>query len=216
MAILTDKVGINVLLEGVDGAGKSTVANLLVDKFAKNGFEAIVVKAPDDRFRDFLSRNSFSRPGKVLLYATDMLESCKNIIVPHLREGKVVIQDRSIMSMFVYQRLLRTNGDDSESFVLRNILDRIGDLVRQTESGIRCAVLVALLDVPARVAMDRSAAHVKDEYETAELEEWVADSILEQSLQRYHMMTADCVPGTNNTDQTYTSQTNPDQTEGDA
>lgn len=124
MAILTDKVGINVLLEGVDGAGKSTVANLLVDKFAKNGFEAIVVKAPDDRFRDFLSRNSFSRPGKVLLYATDMLESCKNIIVPHLREGKVVIQDRSIMSTFVYQRLLRTNGDDSESFVLRNILDK--------------------------------------------------------------------------------------------
>ena len=244
MAILTDKVGINVLLEGVDGAGKSTVANLLVDKFAKNGFEAIVVKAPDDRFRDFLSRNSFSRPGKVLLYATDMLEACKNIIEPHLREGKVVIQDRSIMSTFVYQRLLRTNGDDSESFVLRNILDRIGDLMRQMESDIRCAVLVALLDVPARVAMERSAAHVKDEYETAELEEWarrvccyremidmvrgfrvdamrlsadeVADSILEQSLQRYHMMTADCVPSTNNTDQTYTSQTNPDQTEGDA
>ena len=44
----------------------------------------------------------------------------------------------------------------------------------------------------------------------------VADSILEQSLQRYHMMTADCVPGTNNTDQTYTSQTNSGQTEGDA
>ena len=31
MSILTDKVGINVLLEGVDGAGKSTVANLLVE-----------------------------------------------------------------------------------------------------------------------------------------------------------------------------------------
>lgn len=219
MSILTDKVGINVLLEGVDGAGKSTVANLLVDKFAEHGFEAVIVKAPDERFRDLLSRNSFSRPGKVLLYAADMLESCKNIVVPHLREGKVVIQDRSVLSTFVYQRLIDLEGgDDLESSVLREILDRVNDLMMQSESGIRAAVLVALLDVPARVAIKRSAAHVKDEYEEAEFEEWarrvrcyralsdtvdgfrvdamrlsadeVADSILEEVLRRYHMMTA--------------------------
>ncbi len=219
MSILTDKVGINVLLEGVDGAGKSTVANLLVDKFAEHGFEAIIVKAPDERFRDLLSRNSFSRPGKVLLYAADMLESCKNIVVPHLREGKVVIQDRSVLSTFVYQNLMNLEGgDDLESFVLREILDRVNDLMTQADTGIRAAVLIALLDVPARVAMERSAAHVKDEYEEAEFEEWarrvrcyralsdtidgfrvdamrlsadeVADSILEETLRRHHMMTA--------------------------
>ncbi|NME52581.1 dTMP kinase [Desulfovibrio piger] len=227
MSILTDKVGINVLLEGVDGAGKSTVANLLVDKFAEHGFEAIIVKAPDERFRDLLSRNSFSRPGKVLLYAADMLESCKNIVVPHLREGKVVIQDRSVLSTFVYQRLIDLEGgDDLESSVLREILDCVNDLMMQSESGIRAAVLVALLDVPARVAMKRSAAHAKDEYEEAEFEEWarrvrcyralsdtvdgfrvdamrlsadeVADSILEEVLRRYHMMTANST-GNNDT-----------------
>lgn len=107
MSILTDKVGINMLLEGVDGAGKSTVANLLVDKFAEHGFEAIIVKAPDERFRDLLSRNSFSRPGKVLLYATDMLESCKNIVVPHLqgRKGRHTGQVRP-----VHVRLPATDG----------------------------------------------------------------------------------------------------------
>lgn len=235
MSILTDKVGINMLLEGVDGAGKSTVANLLVDKFAEHGFEAIIVKAPDERFRDLLSRNSFSRPGKVLLYATDMLESCKNIVVPHLREGKVVIQDRSVLSTFVYQRLMDLEGgDDLESSVLREILDRVNDLMMQSESGLRAAVLVALLDVPARVAMKRSAAHVKDEYE-----EWarrvrcyralsdtidgfrvdamrlsadeVADSILEETLRRHHMMTANST-GDNDTSNTGNNDTSNNDT----
>ena len=113
-----------------------------------------------------------------------------------------------------------------ESSVLREILDRVNDLMMQSESGIRAAVLVALLDVPARVAMERSAAHVKDEYEEAEFEEWarrvrcyralsdtidgfrvdamrlsadeVADSILEEVLRRYHMMTANST-GNNST-----------------
>ena len=83
----------------------------------------------------------------MLLYAADMLESCKNIVVPHLREGKVVIQDRSVLSTFVYQRLMDLEGgDDLESSVLREILDRVNDLMMQSESGIRAAVLVALLD----------------------------------------------------------------------
>lgn len=178
----------------------------------------------------------------MLLYAADMLESCKNIVVPHLREGKVVIQDRSVLSTFVYQRLMDLEGgDDLESSVLREILDRVNDLMMQSESGIRAAVLVALLDVPARVAMERSAAHVKDEYEEAEFEEWarrvrcyralsdtvdgfrvdamrlsadeVADSILEEVLRRYHMMTAN---STGNNDTSNTGKNDICRPEGDA
>ena len=145
------------------------------------------------------------------------------------------MQDRSVLSTFVYQRLMDLEGgDDLESFVLREILDRVNDLMTQADTGIRAAVLIALLDVPARVAMERSAAHVKDEYEEAEFEEWarrvrcyralsdtidgfrvdamrlsadeVADSILEETLRRHHMMTANST-GDNSTGNNDTSNT---------
>lgn len=131
MSILSNTHGILIALEGIDGAGKTTVANLLADKFGKNGFDAVIVKTPDERFRDFLSRNSFSRPGKVLLYLADMIESYRNIIVPNLREGRVVITDRSVMSTLVYQKLLPMYGNDPEACILRKMIDALCDLVTQ-------------------------------------------------------------------------------------
>lgn len=216
MSILSNTHGILIALEGIDGAGKTTVANLLADKFGKNGFDAVIVKAPDERFRDFLSRNSFSRPGKVLLYLADMIESYRNIIVPNLREGRVVITDRSVLSTLVYQKLLPMYGDDPEACILRKMLDAPCDLITHYDGDIRKVTLTVLLDIPARVGMQRSSSHVKDEYESADLEEWmlrvrmyramfdrigefrvdavklsadeVADTIFAEALRRYALM----------------------------
>lgn len=216
MSILSNTHGILIALEGIDGAGKTTVANLLADKFAKNGLEAVVVKAPDERFRDFLSRNSFSRPGKVMLYLADMIESYRNIIVPNLHEGRVVITDRSVLSTLVYQKLLPMYGNDPEACILRKMIDALCDLVTQYDGDIRKVALTVLLDIPARVGMQRASSHVKDEYESADLEEWmlrvrmyramfdrigefrvdavklsadeVADAIFAEALRRYALM----------------------------
>lgn len=169
MSNTTKNVGIHLVLEGIDGSGKTTVANLLVDKFAQKGLEAVIIKAPDERFRDFLSRNSFSRRAKVMLYLADLIESW-NLALQYLREGKVVIQDRSAMSTIVYQKLL--HGQDDETCILMEMVSQAMNLTCADSKQENFMTAVVVLDLPAKVAMERASGHACDEYEAAGIEEW--------------------------------------------
>lgn len=100
-----------IVLEGIDGAGKSTQISLLKDFLEQNGLEVETVVEPTDSevgklIRKLLTRHDATSDAMQrtlgLLFAADRL-----LIMEKLNkleeEGKVIISDRSFYSSIVYQ-----------------------------------------------------------------------------------------------------------------
>ena len=96
-----DYPGALIIVEGVDGSGKSTQLILLGEWLEQQGVDLIrtewtsstlIGKATKrGKKRQWLGHLSF-----VLLHATDFTHRYENIIVPSLKAGKVVLADRYI------------------------------------------------------------------------------------------------------------------------
>ena len=100
--------GLLVAIEGIDGAGKTTVATALRRMFEVRGFDAVVSKEPTagpwgQKLREtaFTERLSPERECELLLQ--DRRQHVKELIAPTLAAGGVVILDRYFPSMVAYQ-----------------------------------------------------------------------------------------------------------------
>jgi dTMP kinase len=103
------KKGIFIVIEGLDGSGKTTQAKLLVEKLQKN-YEVIFTTEPSNGKIGSFIRNSYLYDNKrlpteaeALLFSADRIEHCKTEIEPALNEGKIVICDRYLYSTIAYQ-----------------------------------------------------------------------------------------------------------------
>ncbi|WP_297488089.1 dTMP kinase [Thermococcus sp.] len=146
-------MGVFIVLEGIDGAGKSTQAKMLAEWFEERGQEVVLTKEPTDTAFGKLIRRLVLTGGRVgiidgakisheaeaLLFAADRAEHIHKLIRPALEEGKVVISDRYFYSSLAYQW---ARGLDLEWLI---------DLNR---FAIRPDIAI-LLDIPARESMRR-------------------------------------------------------------
>ncbi|MDS1029761.1 dTMP kinase [Bacillota bacterium LX-D] len=100
-----------ITIEGPDGAGKSTQANLLSKYFQSLGFQVVLTREPGgtplaEKIRDLLldPENIKMKPlTEVLLYAASRAQHVGELIYPALEAGKIVISDRFSDSSVVYQ-----------------------------------------------------------------------------------------------------------------
>ena len=100
-----DRSGSLIVVEGVDGSGKSTQLRLLQEwlidqgadvQFTEWNSSSLTAKAiRRGKRRLWLGHLSF-----VLLHATDFTHRYENIILPALREGKLVLADRYVFTAF--------------------------------------------------------------------------------------------------------------------
>ncbi|GBC69411.1 Thymidylate kinase [archaeon HR01] len=101
--------GYLIAVEGVDGAGKTTQARLLVRKLERMGVKAVYTCEPSDSpvgrlVRRHLRKNlGLSEESVALLFAADRLEHLKNFIYPGLARGLTIVSDRYIHSSIAYQ-----------------------------------------------------------------------------------------------------------------
>jgi dTMP kinase len=101
--------GLFVTLEGGDGAGKSTQAELLEGWLKKRGFEVVRTREPGGTPLGVELRNLLLHGGDVspraeaLLYAADRAQHVATVVRPALERGAVVVQDRYIDSSLAYQ-----------------------------------------------------------------------------------------------------------------
>jgi len=98
-----------VVLEGLDGSGQSTQASLLRDFFIKRGGQVVLTKEPTRdseagrKIKEILEKRIEINPLKLQkLYAEDRKEHLGNVIIPALKQGKIVISDRYFFSSFAY------------------------------------------------------------------------------------------------------------------
>lgn len=94
------KNGFFISVEGIDGAGKSTVVQHLVDRWFP---EAMVTRQPVPGIRAFFMQSGISAECEALLAAASLQFALDVRIEPALKRGDVVISDRFSDSMIAYQ-----------------------------------------------------------------------------------------------------------------
>ena len=103
--------GVFVCLEGGEGAGKSTQAELLREWLEERGRDVVLTFEPGDTPVGKDIRRIVLDPAtghladrtEALLYAADKAEHVEKVVLPALERGAVVITDRYVDTSLAYQ-----------------------------------------------------------------------------------------------------------------
>jgi len=112
------KKGLFITFEGLDGSGKTTQMELLRDYLKNRGFDVVTTIEPGgtkigQKIRKILldkENHDISPRAETLLFLASRAELVSEVILPALREGKIVLCDRFFDSTVVYQGIARGLG----------------------------------------------------------------------------------------------------------
>jgi dTMP kinase len=182
-AIARPRRGLLVAFEGIDGAGKTTQAELLAARLRAAGLSVVSAKEPTSgphgaRLRASASTGRLSPEEELAAFEADRREHVAQVIGPALARDDVVIVDRYYFSTAAYQG---ARGLDPEAILARNerfapepdllvlldlpvdvALERIrrrggdGNLFERRETLVACARIFARLDRPYLLRIDAS------------------------------------------------------------
>ncbi|MGI6649573.1 MAG: dTMP kinase [Bacillota bacterium] len=149
--------GLLISIEGIDGAGKSTIAGQLERKFIAEGYPVQLVREPggtiiSERIRELLldpGNQQIAAKTEALLYAAARAQLVAEVIQPNLEAGQLVICDRYTDSTLAYQgggrgidlewlrdlNRLATGGVQPEVTLLLDLDPQIGRNRRSTRQG---------------------------------------------------------------------------------
>ncbi len=113
------KKGFFFTFEGIDGCGKSTQMRFLAEYLQSEGFDYILTREPGgcpiaEQIREILlnvANKSMDYQTEALLYAAARVQHIKDVIVPAVKEGKIVLCDRFLDSSIAYQGYGRELGE---------------------------------------------------------------------------------------------------------
>jgi dTMP kinase len=183
-------LGLFVVFEGGDGAGKSTQAGLLADALRARGQEVVLTREPGgtalgESIRDVLlgpASDAMSARTEALLFAAARAQHAAELIRPATKRGAVVISDRYLDSSVAYQGAARALGED-----------KIADLSLWATQRL-VPDLTVLLDVAPGLGLGRAADGNRMEDEPQEFHADVRASLLRRAAQapdRYLILAGD-------------------------
>ncbi len=103
------KKGIFIVIEGLDGSGKTTQATLLAKKLSQSYSVMLTAEPSQGKIGTFIrggclyEDKRLPTEAEALLFAADRIEHLQRVLNPALDEGKLVICDRYIYSSLAYQ-----------------------------------------------------------------------------------------------------------------
>lgn len=149
---MTSHPGVWITLEGGDGSGKTTQAELLGEWLRDAGRAVVRTREPGGSevgqlIRDIVlhHRGDIAPRAEALLYAADRAHHVARVVRPALERGEVVLQDRYLDSSVAYQGAGRVlDGDEVRNLSLWAAEGALPDLT----------VLLDLDPESARVRLD--------------------------------------------------------------
>ena len=111
------KGGAFIVVEGLDGSGKTTQARFLAARFGRSHKALYTAEPSNGRIGTFIresclyGQKRLVTPVEALLFAADRIEHVENEIKPALQEGRLVISDRYVYSSLAYQGSAGLNMD---------------------------------------------------------------------------------------------------------
>jgi len=114
------KNGLFITFEGIDGSGKTTQANLLMNYCKSLGFDALLTREPggtllSEKIREAIldpQTKEIAATTEALLYASSRAQHVAEIIKPALKRGVIIFCDRFMDSSIAYQGYGRCLGDE--------------------------------------------------------------------------------------------------------
>lgn len=143
-----------VTFEGVEGCGKSTQIRLLAQKLADKGMLVVLTREPGgcpiaDAIRRVLldpDHHGMTSRAELLLYAAARAQHVDEVILPALKQGKVVLCDRFSDATVAYQGYGRG--------LERQTIDTLNGLA----AGGLTPDLTLLMDMPVEEGLGRAIA----------------------------------------------------------
>jgi len=117
---MSEAKGFLITFEGGEGGGKTTQIVRLRDRLTKVGHDVVVLREPggtviSEQIREVVlsSKNvGIAFTTEVLLFQAARAQIYREIVLPSLSAGKVVLMDRSRDSSVVYQGIVRGFGEN--------------------------------------------------------------------------------------------------------
>ncbi len=159
------KRGIFVVIEGIDGTGKSTLAAGLLQAMRKRGLDALRTFEPTEGKWGAILRNSFTGARRLTpeeeldLFLRDRREHVSGVIGPAIEQGRSVVCDRYYLSTMAYQG---ARGMD------------MNEIRKMNEAFALHPDLVLLLELPVSDAMARITGGRGDTLNNFEEEEYLS------------------------------------------
>lgn len=152
------KHNIFITIEGGEGSGKSTVANLVAKRLSSEGQEVFLTREPggvelpfSESIRDIIMSFPDIDPiTELFLFNASRREHMVKKILPALKEGKLVISDRFTDSTIVYQGFCKG--------VPRSYIDASNDITIQNE----IPKLVFIFDIDPIISQNRITLNNRD------------------------------------------------------
>lgn len=125
--------GLFVSIEGCDGCGKTTALKKILEKLQEKGINPLVTREPggsriaEDIRNIILDKRNTEEDSRTeaLLYAASRRQHLVEIVLPALKEGRLVISDRYIDSSLAYQGYARGIGIDNVLAINQFAIDNV-------------------------------------------------------------------------------------------
>ena len=150
--------GFFITFEGIDFCGKTTQAKKLANYLKRKGYDVVLIREPGgERISEKIRKILLSEKNKEMTHVTELLlylasraQLTERIILPNLKQKKIVICDRYSDSTLAYQGY----GRGLNKNMIKNL--------NQVASSGLSPDLTILLDVPVEISLKRKAKEKKN------------------------------------------------------